>query len=322
MKRYAFILLFALCLAGCGKTAADTAQSYENINYTLENIDDQRAVIDDYQRLSLKADFDRGMTWGELSSFVSEEEKNSKKFRKEIESIDVQSELDKMDDITEDIVYDNNSDVRIYAYKQNPSFMISKKIRDNSAYINLCGEVFERVEEYEDLTESICKRSGLFYNGVQLGKIYDSKKMNGFEDNPEVTDTENLPYKYFRYTGMNSIAFANPEFLLKNEFYEDDGKRVFKNAPLRAVFYMDKDEIKYIYIYWLSGVQAPVLSEKNLQSLDFDDQTGKTAQTLAERFFNTKKSANGTENGIKYKYRPNIAKNTNDTRYSVLVLEV
>ncbi len=289
MKKYIAAGLALLCLTGCGKGAKT------DISYTLANTDEQTEIVRRLDLLQCKAIIERGYKKEELpeaESFTDEEIKNT----------DVKKELSKMEDISDDILYEDMG-VKVYSVKEDPSFMVTY----NDSFIYLSNEVYARTEEYSDFVDEVTKNSGLLYNGTVLGRFAPNKD-------------DDL------YTGRNMIAFANEEYIQSDamdiHMDEPSGKRIYNDIPIRAEFYMDGEDIGYLQIYMLSGTAAPVLTEKNLKQLSFGGVLGDTAAKAAKTVFGAQTKKKGEINGIKYTYYPNVSDGILDMRYSVLELKL
>lgn len=324
MKRIYAVLFLAAVLSGCGSKTA--AKAYDtNIEYTVSMPDDHQDTIYKYDLLEAGRMLEKGADKEDIMSIrhmVSDPEK----FFRDAENIDAAAELSKLDNITDEVFYNSPTDTEIYSFAPDDSFML---FENEAGYLELIGETFLNVKEYDDLKNDICQKSGLIYNGARLGKAYnkgsdtDKKRFAEYAAEDMVYTDDSL-YSAFEYTGRNCIAFANREFLIYNSsiIHIGNDERIFADLPLRAVFYMDGSSTKYIYIYWMSGNAAPIMTENNLRELHLTDEIGNTAADLAQDLFDSVHREDGIKNGIKYSYRPNITKGRQDLRCSVLVLEL
>ncbi|GEM_PF-6411700 len=302
MKKYIAALLL-LCLAGCG--AKTTGYG---IDYKLEDTASQKQLIAQYRDISLKVDEDNGRELSE-DQLSGETEEERKAHLKQVLEIDVDKELAKREDITDEIFDVPTDAVRVYRDKKHPEMLFCYKKQSDTQGTGgyaVVGDVLLCAEEYRPFIDDIGKKTGLLYSGTSLGKEYLSAAYYENEGTP-----------YF-YTGKNMISFANYAFLLQNQFmYILKDEPAYKDLPLKVNFYMDRDEIKYVNIFFMTNKNTNKLTENNLKQLAFDTR----AAELLNELYSQNKDAQGTKNDIKYTYRQNITKGENNMWLNVLALE-
>ena len=294
--------LIALCLAvsGCGSVSPQTGES---ITYKFEDLSAQTEIYRHYNDILLKANITKNndITIPELTE---ENKDRYSKTLKRIMDVDIDKSLAEMDDITDIIYAVNNDNKRVYRDKEHPEAMILS----NGGDLTLLYEMHETAEEYRPFIDDICRSTGLMYCGMTLGREFDDLNTNiATQEEKDING----------YTGRNMIAFANTEYIVHSAAQEYYGGESYRSLPLRINFYMEKDEIKYVNIYYLNNENTCSLTAENLKQLSFSPTAGNLMTGLC---FAVKDTA-GERDGIKYTLSLNAGSGWNDMKYNVLSLK-
>ena len=291
-----FLIIGLLCLSGCG-----AKPSGENLSYTLEDLTPQRELNAEYEDMAAKFDIESGKNVRELN-FEDENHIDS------VLALDAEKKLADMRDITDEIYSSHEDGLKIFADKKHPEMMVGFNVHNavegNGGY-KVIYDVYETAAEYRPFIEDIKAKTGLMYSGMMLGR--DFKDMN--YDMPS-------DHRNFEYIGRNAIAFANEGYTVYNSgcYRQADA---YKDLPLRVVFYMDKDKIKYVNIFFFTNDKTKTLTEKNIKELAFDS----TAAELMSELYPKNISQKGTKNGVKYNMSKSVNGMDGDMVLNVLSLE-
>lgn len=305
MKRYMAAALMLCCLTGC--TGTKSVEAPSDKVYHIADISAEREVFESYRKLVMKNSLDRGSVDDEQieKQFLSENsrtEGEAKEFLGAVKETDTEKMLDGMDDITNEIFVNAIDGVKVYRDKKYRNMRVVKEQKRLNNY----GEILLYAEEYKDRIKETEKNTGLIYSGGTLGRTDD------------LSDYEEVFAEDGKFTGKNIITFSNDEYALLGQVKD----AVYKNVPMKISFYMDDDEVKYIYICLVSGKNIPDrLTEKNIAQLGLGGDMGEAAKTLAEKCFDSDQRQKGDFKNIKYEYMPNCTSEQYGMYHSILVLK-
>ena len=290
------LLIGLICLVGCG-----AKPNSGDLSYTLEDLTPQRELNAGYEDMVAKFDIESGKNVYDLH-FEDEKRIDT------VLALDADKKLDDMRDITDEIYSAHENGLKIFADKEHPEMMVGFNIHNsvegNSGY-KVIYDAYETAAEYRPFIEDIKAKTGLMYSGMKLGKDFENK----YDDVPS-------DYKNLDYTGRNMLTFSNTGFTVYNSGYYRQAD-AYKDLPLRVVFYMDGDKIKYVNIFFFTNDKTKTLTEKNINELAFDS----TASELMNELYPKNISQKGIKNGVKYNMCRNINDEDGNMAVNVLSLE-
>lgn len=324
MKRLLILsaALIIMALTGCGKINSG-AEGDATLSYKLLDNEEEKKLSEKYymlQDLPSSDDDEDFFEHEHLAQMLREDSafannfKSVEEMEKVLRTMNVESEVEKMDNITEETLANDKmkEETELYRDKKFNNFYIllrrdvtdyGEKIKSDF-YINT---VYKKTEFYNDMVNKICNKTGLIYNGTRLGREMN----NGIYQKEDGL-----------YTGKNIISFANDAMNLQRNLGDYSMfNLVYRDIPLQMDFYMDRDKLVRVNVFFCTNadditnsesninVCPETLTERNMEQLVLPDEYGSDIiKEIMTQCIGNEKNVSGTLNNVKWELKTKFYK--------------